>query len=303
MTEGIAHLLYHPIDYAGLFPPAELSMEKAVDEYLELVQSDAYWLVNRFVCPAAQLARLAGELRRHGFESEDDRALDVTVIGTPLVSGANASLALANDLEQMKGYGEIIPSALEIKVAMGGELSGILGALKKTDHDAMGLDVYLEFGWGAEAIEAMHEAAGVIETVGFKARTGGVTADAFPDTGALAEFISTAISLDAPFKCTAGLHEPLRYKDPIDGAFHHGFLNVMLATAVAMEEDLSKQEIAEILEVMDPGQISFSDEGAHILDYQLSLEAIDEVWELFGGFGSCSVQEPLDGLRRHGWLR
>ena len=43
------------IDYAGLFPPASLSMKAAVKEYARRRQSPEAWLLGRFVVPADRL--------------------------------------------------------------------------------------------------------------------------------------------------------------------------------------------------------------------------------------------------------
>ena len=54
---------------------------------------------------------------------------------------------------------------------------------------------------------------------------------AFPDRGPLAAFLIGAAELGVPFKATAGLHHAVRYRDPATGFNHHGFLNLLLATA------------------------------------------------------------------------
>ena len=68
-----------------------------------------------------------------------------------------------------------------------------------------------------------------------KFRTGGLTADAFPSAAELAACIDAALDRETPFKCTAGLHHAVRHTDPETGFEHHGFLNVLLATRVALD--------------------------------------------------------------------
>jgi hypothetical protein len=61
-------------DYAGVFPPAELSLEDALDEWRRIRASDDAWLVNRLVvrpehvrlCGAEPLAIVEGAEERQG---------------------------------------------------------------------------------------------------------------------------------------------------------------------------------------------------------------------------------------------
>ena len=54
-----ATLLSSFVDYAGLFPPAGLSMGDAVAAYAADRTGRDAWMLGRFVCPAARLDELA----------------------------------------------------------------------------------------------------------------------------------------------------------------------------------------------------------------------------------------------------
>jgi hypothetical protein len=56
-------LLSALFDHAPLFPPASLPLDEALSEDRRARESEHAWLLGRFVCPAAQLAELAGEAR------------------------------------------------------------------------------------------------------------------------------------------------------------------------------------------------------------------------------------------------
>src|ERR1700704_6016705 len=84
MSRALNTLLEGVIDYAGLFPPANLSMADAVAEYLELLNGPNSWLVTRFICPTARLEELADELEAQKAEI----GFGIAVIGT---GGADAS--------------------------------------------------------------------------------------------------------------------------------------------------------------------------------------------------------------------
>ncbi|HEX4149018.1 MAG TPA: hypothetical protein VHY20_08525, partial [Pirellulales bacterium] len=59
MKASLRALLEHAIDYAGLFPPASLSLPEAAGNYTAYSQSAESWLLGQFVCPAARLQELS----------------------------------------------------------------------------------------------------------------------------------------------------------------------------------------------------------------------------------------------------
>ncbi len=52
------------IDYAGLFPPAQLAMEPAVAEYARERSGAFAWVLGRFIVPASRMAQLAATLEQ-----------------------------------------------------------------------------------------------------------------------------------------------------------------------------------------------------------------------------------------------
>jgi hypothetical protein len=119
-----------------------------------------------------------------------------------------------------------------------------------------------------------------------KVRCGG---HSVPRVGALAEFVWLCRRRGVPFKATAGLHHPLRTNG------EHGFLN-LLAAAVFGEED-------EALAEQDPGAFTLTATEFGWRDRTADADEVARVRrELVVGFGSCSAQEPIDGLRELGIL-
>lgn len=281
-------LMEHSIDYAGLFPPANLNLDSAVEEYNTLVAGQHEWIIDRFVCPAGLLGELVGRMPEES---------TVTVIGRP---GEPVNDTQALELVQSK---MLAVSAYEVKVPQGEGLPGAVAGVKKLAKDVgLGLEVFLEVGWGEGMVDAMHDAASIYEETGFKARTGGTTADAFPSTEQLAQFISECAALEMPFKFTAGLHDPIRHYDEDLGVYRHGFLNVLVAAALAVTQDLTRREIQEILESDQPNHFHFGVDDIRVGEQWLEAEAVQSFRGVFGGFGSCSILEPIDGLARLGLL-
>ena len=46
------------IDYAGLFPPANLSLEAAINNYRNYLNSDDSWMLGPFVLPVSLLKEI-----------------------------------------------------------------------------------------------------------------------------------------------------------------------------------------------------------------------------------------------------
>jgi hypothetical protein len=119
-----------------------------------------------------------------------------------------------------------------------------------------------------------------------KVRCGGAV---IPTVPALAEFVQACHRLEVPLKATAGLHQPLRHED------EHGFLNLLAASIFGDEE--------EALEETDPGAFSVTGDSFRWRDREANADEISRARrEVFVSFGSCSAQEPIDGLRALGML-
>jgi hypothetical protein len=120
-----------------------------------------------------------------------------------------------------------------------------------------------------------------------KVRCGGAITPRLPD---LAGFVSACRRLGVPFKATAGLHHPLRAND------EHGFLNLLAAAVFAGDED-------DALAEEDESAFAVTAEAFSWRERSVGPDEIAHVrQELFVGFGSCSAQEPIDGLETLGML-
>src|SRR5688500_9249199 len=105
MHASLARLLHGVIDYAGLFPPAKLSMREAVEEYVSYRQSQESWIVSRFICPASRLMELEKELAR----ADTPDCVALSVVGTggsdidAFESGLEKDVADMNQFEEAVG--------------------------------------------------------------------------------------------------------------------------------------------------------------------------------------------------------
>jgi hypothetical protein len=136
-----------------------------------------------------------------------------------------------------------------------------------------------------------------------KMRTGGVVPDAFPTARQVARLIARAAEVGVPFKATAGLHHPLSgeyaltYDEQSPRGRMFGFLN-LFAAAVFAQRRVHESTLIELLEDRTPGAIEFGDETLRWRDLSASAKQIASARTSLGiSFGSCSFQEPVDGLR------
>ncbi len=291
MASPLHGLLRGRLDYAGLYPPASLPEREAWDEYVSLQQSPHAWLLGRFCVPARSRSVFSQ------FALEDGVMAEASAIGTPVTCAVEAAESIGLDVRKWAGAGPVDGVTYEVRLPAQ-EATACLRALKKATEKTSFDTVFVEFGWDEGWTDALHEALGTIEDVGLKARCGGAKAEAFPTADQLAEFIYLAASLDAPIKFTAGLHQPLYHLDASLGVHRHGFINVFAATALAEAYDLTPEELAEVLR-LDAGAFHWEERGLVVAGQR--LEAVDLVDCQVEGWGSCSVDEPVEALAALGW--
>lgn len=289
MNPALRTLLGHSIDYAGQFPPASLDLDTALREFNEVRRGPEAWIVDRFI------ARL----------DQADSLGDVSQLPLALVWAADENAVRESVAKAIETALQLEATSLEIKLP--GSLNAAkeaatVGRKQASALDSGQLQIFFEFPWGDELTDWLDEAVSAWEDAGFKARTGGTTADAFPSPLELAEFIYGALSLESTIKFTAGLHEAIRYDDANLGVKRHGFLNVLGGTAVARAHDLNRKEIIEILETEDPTRFGPMGDDFMIAGHRMTEDDATEFHSIFGGIGSCSIAEPLDSLNRLGWL-
>ena len=88
-------LLENLIDYAGLFPPAELAMAEAVRNYATYRQSEHSWMLGKFIVPAARLEEFEQAAAKFWPRDGEEGFWKLSTLG-----GAN----LNNDLAQITRF-------------------------------------------------------------------------------------------------------------------------------------------------------------------------------------------------------
>jgi len=298
MRAALRTLLEGVIDYAGLFPPAKLTMEDAVAGYVAYRGGPEQWILSRFVCPAARLNDFQVQLER----LPNAPSVPMSVLGTSGPDIDTFESALEADAKAMTAFenamGDRAPIlGFEVKLPRPQDADKVIRDLKSFDH----VDVFLEVGLG-EGMEESLAAIAETEWMAAKGRSGGVEPSQIPSSLALGAFLKQAIDLDLEFKLTAGLHDPIRHFDERVGAELHGYLNCLMACAIHLDHDLSVDEIATILDAKDEAVMRAEDSALYWGNVRVELDAVDDLRTRFLGFGSCSVLEPLEGLEKMGLM-
>lgn len=292
MERSLRSLLDGAIDYAGVFPPAKLDLGPALTEYLSIRDSDNAWIMSRFACPTHALSHLNQLLH----EAKPENQVPITVIAAPCHDHDAWQTRLETDARTMSDFERHSDNYAVIEA-----YETPLPEVDKIDFYVAdlggftGIEVLLELPWKEGFEDGI---AWIAETDNYiaKARLGGATAAAFPSNELVAKWIVECTQLNVPYKFTAGLHHPMPVIDKVTEGRMHGFLNVLVANAVCLQNDLTIDEVVQILANEDADNFNFSSLAMNYKGQILNLEQIEESRDIFYGWGSCSIEEPLQDL-------
>lgn len=228
-------------------------------------------LVGPFVFPAARVRELS-ELHNEG-------PLSVALTGT-------GSGGLRAALEPVSG---VSVAAVEL-VPDGEDLISLLDA--ELPPEVIGyVEVPRDPGQRDATLDAL---AGTRYRAKF--RTGGLVPAAHPSEAELAASIQAAVGRGVPFKCTAGLHHAVRHtgRSAAGDLEQHGFLNVLIATAAALDGS-AVADLAALLAERDGITVA-----AAVL--ALGEGGLTRARERFLSFGTCSIDDPVGDLVKLGLI-
>ncbi len=299
MTAALRALLAGSIDYAGLFPPASLTLEPALQNYAEYVRSADSWMLGAFILPFAKFDEASDRLA----EFDVAHRLRISALGSKTDDPAQFFSALRTGVGSIKEFNQRHGANASIdQIEL--PLPNRAGVAMTELHEALtawDAPIFLEAGPDdAERVIATiaeHQGDARGRRVGFKLRTGGVVASAFPSSIQIARALVAAAKHRVPIKFTAGLHHPIRHFHPSVQTKMHGFLNVLGAGVLGAEHNWDVQETAAMLEDEDPASFVCDDETFAWRGKKLNAERIKAQRELVTSLGSCSFDDPREDLR------
>jgi hypothetical protein len=297
-ADSLQKLLAHSIDYAGMFPPCGLELGPALQNQANYVRSPDAWMLNAFVLPIAQFGAAKQELAQF----DPQHPLRVSALGPKTENAAAFLETLAKSIEAIRSFSAhnvdliamnqlemALPPDVNAEVLQSAqEIVGNLATFWETPADTAERTINLL---------AEHNSNTRYELFGYKLRTGGVTAHAFPSSRQIAGALVVPARHQVPIKFTAGLHHPVRqFRDEVQTKMH-GFLNVLGAAVLAAEHRWDEGQTAEMLDDEDAGSFSFDDKSFAWRDWGIELDRLEARRKFVTSFGSCSFNEPREDLR------
>lgn len=300
------------IDYAGLFPPASLELAQAFHNFVFYSQSEYRDMLSKFIIPANRLPELTSIMNGMNIDGK----IPFSIIGSGGETLSEYNDNLLSDVELIRTFIEKFKDtaafdAMELRLPEiffepehdGGILdvmTNVSERLKRTfeKETPVYYEANLKKDYEERIIRVVESIAGLESISGFKLRTGGIVADAFPSPEQIAFAIMACCEFEVPMKCTAGLHHPIRHFNDGVSSYMHGFFNVFGAAIMAYTNNLDENELLDILNDEDPYEFMFKKSGFEYNEIEVSNEEIKEAREKFiMSYGSCSFDEPIDDLK------
>ena len=335
MKESLRTFMDGLIDYAGLFPPAKLPLNEAIDEYILHLKGENSWILGRFIIPISQFNDLEEFLPLF----ENIEPLKLSVLGgggnsdDEYLNNIKQNIADINDFRE-KHAGKIEIDVIECKLATNTPSKDIMQ--KATDllnqnnlkhyHEFAELP-YVGIDYSTELDETSWDSV-VVPTVamisemknaGIKLRCGGIVKDAFPSVEKVAAMIQACSLNKIPMKFTAGLHHPLRHFEEQYDCDMHGFVNVFGAGILAsnFEQPQHSQEKYRMFILLshmiddnnsdnfnfDESKLTWKVGDDRDTRFEIDTEKIKKArGNRAISYGSCSFEEPIDDLKQLGWM-
>ena len=302
-TASLQALLAHSIDYAGMFPPCSLALEPALQNQVKYVRSPENWMLGAFVLPVDKF----GVTRQLLSQFDPLHPLRVAALG-PKTDNAGAFIQALEEADEairsLSRYNVdlVAFSHLEMFLPHGVNLAVLREAKSIVGDLPVFWEAPPERAEETIALLAEHNSDEDTTTFGYKLRSGGVTADAFPISAHIAAALVTPTTHQVPIKFTAGLHHPIRqFRDEVKAKMH-GFLNVLGAAVLAAEHRWDARQAIIMLENENPDSFSFASDFFAWREWTVDIERLKYRRKFVASFGSCSFDEPCEDLRALGFL-
>lgn len=271
------------VDYAGLFPPAALSLEQTLEHYRKYQRGQAPSLLGRLVCNAGRLSQLVPLLA-------PDDALRISAL-----------LEHPSQVELVEAFHQSLPASVRVDTVE------CLWSQPEDWMRAWNYHLFFEVK-GEQVSEAAAFCARSGGRAGLKLRTGALKPEGIPPVEEVADFLEQAHRFRVAYKFTAGLHHAragvyaLTYESDSPSARLYGFVPLFGLACLHWFGRLTSAELRAGL-ASDLCDMQVDEHGLEYLGRRVSPGEIEEFRSRGArSFGSCSFAEPLQELHEMGWL-
>ncbi|WP_329056645.1 hypothetical protein [Amycolatopsis sp. NBC_01488] len=275
---GIPPLFARLVDDSALFPPGDAAMPEALRAHFASRESEHAGVLGVFLCQASRLPELITEL----IKIKPKQPLPFSLIIDTGLGGVPKAISIVESRSELLALRMVEMPA-------------------PSDVDEVWLERVSEFV-PEDVIRVVEPRRGVgwldgvrkvIEHGSWpKIRCGGQAGENFPSVDEVADFLAVVSgSTGASFKATNSLHRAVRHADPDTGFVHHGFLNLLVASA----RSLSGGDVRGALESTDAEALA--DEAR-----ALSEQAAKAVRALFASYAAASFEQPVADMGELGLL-
>ncbi|WP_162830065.1 hypothetical protein [Amycolatopsis palatopharyngis] len=275
---GIPPLLARLVDDSALFPPGNAAMPEALRAHFEARGGEHAGVLGVFLCQASRLPELITEL----IKVRPTKPLPLSLIIDTGLGGVPKAISIVESRSELLALRMVeMPAPSDVDEVWLERVSEFVPEdVERVVEPRRGV------GW-------LDGVRNVIEHGSWpKIRCGGLSSENFPSVDEVADFLSVVSTVSgASFKATNSLHRAVRHADPDTGFTHHGFLNLLVASARC----LSGGNVREALEVTDGEALA-----AEAAD--LSADAAKAVRALFASYASATFDEPIADLKGLGLL-
>jgi hypothetical protein len=276
-------------------------------------------MLSRFVLPVRQLP----DLTPHRRQLVQGAPYRFSVLGTGGPAPESFLDALGRDLDVIDRFdaefgGQSQVDVMEVPLPdplVGGTQADAEAFLKSVDRRLVRagtakLDLFFDVPLRPSAVDALPALCAALadhnsrqplparSEAGLKVRCGGGSPSDVPSVEPLAALIVACRNAGIPLIADKGLQHPLRHYDDGFDTEMHGFLNLVGAAVLAVEQELDVDTVQAILQEDTAQNFRFEKEIFSWRNISTSLDGIRHARDtLLRSFGSCSFEDPVDRLR------
>ncbi|MBP7125949.1 hypothetical protein KBD49_06255 [Myxococcota bacterium] len=318
MEATLKNLLTLAVDDASVFPPAALDLTGAMLAHARLARSEIGWMLGRFVVPVARLPESKSLAQEIALANGNPWRISVILGGGDNEVDVLGRIRTDGDIMatvRARGSGPRFFSLEAVEARLPRDVQATMKAERARSFCVRSLEALedavpsaVDFFVEGSAEDASEEAdrmlvegladVGGTARFGAKIRCGGTQPESFPPVERVARMLSLCAAHGVPLKATGGLHVPFRRI--VGEHWHHGFINLLVASALIHGKVLADDEIAQCIGETDPKAFFFGPDAVswrgHRAPASLLAKARKNLLVAFGTAFPLRVAESVESL-------